>query len=71
LAAIIEKIVSNHPFIDGNKRVGYVLMRLFLLEQGMDIKASQKQKYDFVIAIASGNHSFEEIVSWIKQIIKD
>ena len=64
-AAIIESIVSNHPFIDGNKRVGYVLMRLFLMEQGMDIGASQKEKYEFVIAIASGNLSFEEIIAWI------
>jgi death-on-curing protein len=30
-AVIIESIVSNHPFIDGNKRVGYVFMRLFLM----------------------------------------
>ena len=66
-AAVIESIVNNHPFIDGNKRTGYVLLRLFLLEQGMDIRASQIEKYDFVIAIASGNLSFEEIVSWIKQ----
>ena len=66
-AAIIESIVSNHPFIDGNKRVGYVLMRLFLMEQGLDISASQKEKYDFVIAIASGNLPFEGIVSWINQ----
>ena len=64
-AAIIESVVSNHPFIDGNKRLGYVLMRLFLMEQGMDIRASQKGKYEFFIAIASGNLSFEEIISWI------
>ena len=70
-AALIESVVSNHPFVDGNKRVGYVLMRLFLMEQGMDIKASQKEKYDFVIAIASGDRSFEEIVSWIKQHVVD
>ena len=40
-AAILESIVNNHPFIDGNKRTGYVLMRLFLLEQNKDIQASQ------------------------------
>jgi hypothetical protein len=37
------------------------------MEQCMDIRARQKEKYDFVIAIASGNLSFEEIVSWIDQ----
>ncbi|MCK5343111.1 MAG: type II toxin-antitoxin system death-on-curing family toxin [Candidatus Heimdallarchaeota archaeon] len=68
-AAIIESVVGNHPFNDGNKRTGYVLMRLYLMEQGMDIRASQKEKYDFVIAIASGNLSFEGIVSWIEQHI--
>jgi len=31
-AALIESILINHPFIDGNKRTGYVLMRLLLIE---------------------------------------
>ncbi len=42
-AAILESIVSNHPFIDGNKRTGYVLMRLLLLENGRDVQASQDE----------------------------
>jgi len=64
-AALIESIVTNHPFIDGNKRTAYVLMRLYLLENGLDIKATQDEKYEFVISIASGNVSFEQIVEWI------
>ncbi|QQS51315.1 MAG: type II toxin-antitoxin system death-on-curing family toxin [Bacteroidota bacterium] len=31
-AALIESIVINHPFIDGNKRIGFVIMRLYLME---------------------------------------
>src|SRR5690348_10413515 len=53
-ASLIESILSNHPFIDGNKRTGYVLMRLFLVDHGYDIKATQDEKYNFVIRIASG-----------------
>ena len=53
-AALIESILINHPFIDGNKRTGYVLMRLLLINNGIDIKASQIEKYNFVIKIASG-----------------
>ncbi len=69
-AAILESVVKNHPFTDGNKRTGYVLMRLILLEYGQDIEATQDEKYDFVIAVASGRMSFAEIVGWIKQRTK-
>ncbi|WP_158859351.1 type II toxin-antitoxin system death-on-curing family toxin [Lunatibacter salilacus] len=66
-SAILESIVKNHPFIDGNKRTGYVLMRLVLMNFGKDIQATQEDKYDFIIAIASGKLDFSEIVTWIKK----
>ena len=65
-AAIIESIVKNHPFIDGNKRTGYTLMRLILLNEGLDIKATEDEKYDFVINIAEGKSTFDDIKNWIK-----
>jgi len=69
-AALIESIVKNHPFVDGNKRTGYVMMRLFLLNNGFDIQASQDEKYTFVIRIASGSLTIEHITSWILEHIK-
>lgn len=68
-AAIIESVVKNHPFTDGNKRTGYILMRLFLLKNQKDIKASQEEKYEFVINIASGKINFDEIRDWIERKI--
>lgn len=65
-AAVIESVVNNHPFIDGNKRTGYTLMRLFLLDKGLDIKATEQEKYDFVIKIANGISTFEDIRKWIE-----
>ncbi|MGK7389402.1 MAG: type II toxin-antitoxin system death-on-curing family toxin [Candidatus Cyclobacteriaceae bacterium M2_1C_046] len=65
-AAIIESIVKNHPFVDGNKRTGYTLMRLLLLTNDVDIVASEDEKYDFVISIASGKFTFEQIKDWIE-----
>jgi death-on-curing protein len=65
-ASLIESILINHPFIDGNKRTGYVLLRMFLIENGIDISATQEEKYDFVIKIASGVTKFDKIVIWLE-----
>lgn len=65
-AAILESIVKNHPFIDGNKRTGYVLMRLTLMKYGWDIEATQKEKYEFVISVSKGEPDFEQIKNWIE-----
>ena len=66
-AALIESLITNHPFIDGNKRIGYVLMRYYLLENNIDIKAAQSEKFDFVMKIAKGQSSTNEICSWLKE----
>ncbi len=68
-AVYLERIVAGHPFSDGNKRTGYVLMRLFLLENNKDILVSEDEKYELVISVASGRVTFDEIVSWIKRHI--
>jgi death-on-curing protein len=64
-AAILESILINHPFIDGNKRTGYVLARLILLEDSIDIKASQEEKYKFVMKVSKAEIRFEQIVEWL------
>ena len=71
-AALIESILINHPFVDGNKRTGYVLMRIYLISNGLDIQATQEEKFDFVINIASGLTKFESILEWLtKHVIKN
>jgi death-on-curing protein len=65
-AAILESILINHPFIDGNKRTAYVLMRLLLLNYGFDILADQDDKYKMVISASKGDLRFDEIKNWIE-----
>jgi death-on-curing protein len=69
-AALIESLLINHPFIDGNKRTGYVLMRMLLISNGLDIHATQDDKYIFVINIASGLTTTEEIIQWLTAHVK-
>jgi death-on-curing protein len=69
-AAVLESILINHPFLDGNKRTAYVIMRLILLENEMDIEADQEDKYKMVIAASTGEFRYEEIRTWIQSHAK-
>ena len=66
-AAILESIVKNHPFTDGNKRTGYVLARLLLMAEKKDIQATQEMKYQFVISISKGELTFDQIKEWLEK----
>ena len=66
-AAMLESIVKNHPFTDGNKRTGYVLARLLLMNEELDIHANQEQKYQLVISISKGELSFDQIKEWLEK----
>lgn len=69
-AAILESILINHPFVDWNKRTGYVLMRLILLESNLDIEATQDEKYSMVIATSQGEMRFDDIKTWIESRLR-
>jgi death-on-curing protein len=70
-AALFESLIIAHPFLDGNKRVSYVLMRLLLLEHRIDIYATQDEKFNFVIAASTGRNRFKEIREWLSLHAKD
>ena len=59
-------LCRNHPFIDGNKRVAFVLMDLFLQRNGWEIVASEEDAYLLMIDLSSGNVSRTELSSWLK-----
>lgn len=66
-AAIAESVTRNHPFVDGNKRMGYVLMRLLLNQGGLDLEASEDEKYAVMIHLAEGKLGFDELVNWLEK----
>ncbi|HEV2832789.1 MAG TPA: type II toxin-antitoxin system death-on-curing family toxin [Hanamia sp.] len=66
-AAIAESIIINHPFIDGNKRTGYVLMESILRYGSIKIIADDELLYNFMISISTGEKRFDDIVEWLKK----
>jgi len=53
-AAYVFHLVKNHPFIDGNKRVGFHAAYVFLRMNGIELDLPQADAYDLVIATAEG-----------------
>ena len=56
-AAYLFHLVKNHPFVDGNKRVGAVAARVFLALNGVVVDMPEHIIYDLVIATAEGHAS--------------
>ena len=65
-AALLESLVNNHCFIDGNKRVGFAGMHTFLLMNGFDLDVSSKAAFEFMIgAMEQGKFRFALLREWI------
>lgn len=64
-AAMMHGIITGHPFIDGNKRTGYVLARLILNEGGLDIRGTEEERYAMVILVATGKMDVDGIRDWL------
>lgn len=60
-------ITNNHPFLDGNKRTAYVVMRTFLKLNGYSIQASAPEKYEIWIRLASSQINEAELAKWIEE----
>jgi death-on-curing protein len=65
-AAYAIALVKNHPFVDGNKRTAFVVCRVFLILNGVDLRASQEDKYLTFLGAADGSVSEKELADWIR-----
>ncbi len=63
-AALMQSLVNNHPFVDGNKRVGIGATALFLQRNGHRLVASNQEVEEFTLAVARGERTFDDIVVW-------
>lgn len=59
-------LISNHPFIDGNKRIGVYIMILFLEVNGIHMEFTDQEIEDIALSTASGNMKYEDILKFLK-----
>ncbi len=64
-ARLCYGLVKNHPFVDGNKRIGAHAMLVFLALNGIELSYSQQELSEIVLALASGERDYDELLRWL------
>lgn len=64
-ARLCYGLVQNHPFVDGNKRIGAHAMLVFLALNGVELSYTQRELADIILQVASGEKSYDELLAWI------
>jgi len=69
-AAIGFSLVSNHPFVDGNKRIGHAAMETFLLLNGLELLATVDEQEKIVLGLAAGSVKRAAFTEWVQSHIR-
>jgi death-on-curing protein len=66
-AALMHALVSSHPFVDGNKRVGAAAAELFLNVNGWELRSGDADLEEITLAVARGERTAETLAIWLRQ----
>lgn len=69
-AAMCRSIISNHPFVDGNKRTGIHVMLIFLEVNGVQPDYIQDELIKLGLGVASGELDVNDILNWLSERCK-
>ena len=65
-AALLDSVVRNHSLVDGNKRLGFLVLMTFLSFNNRRIQATDDELFDLIVSIAEGSHiDVDELGAWI------
>lgn len=64
-AALGFSLIMNHPFLDGNKRVGHAAMEVFLLLNGLELQADVDEQERVILSVAASELGRQELTSWL------
>jgi len=66
-AALWESLTTNHPFVDGNKRVGFAVTYTFLAINGLRITAEADAAHEFIDGhLSAGTFEFPHLAAWLR-----
>jgi len=68
-AHLVFSLIKNHPFLDGNKRLGVTMMLIFLKSNGIAIDCSNEELADFGLGLAGGSYDERYAQEWIEKHI--
>ena len=66
-AALCFSLVMNHPFVDGNKRVGHAALETFLILNGYEINADVDEQEHTILRLAAGQLTRDDFTKWLKE----
>lgn len=67
-AALFESLISNHAFVDGNKRAAFFICDVFLRLNGWKLKMSADAGYTFIVgSLEEGRCDYDHLLPWIRQ----
>lgn len=66
-AALCCGLTQNHPFVDGNKRIGVMAMLLMLRRNACPVHYTQQELIDLSLALARGDCDVDDVVAWVEQ----
>jgi death-on-curing protein len=70
-SALCFSLVKNHPFVDGNKRLGHAAMETFLILNGHEIEALALEQEKVILSLAAGELSRDDFREWVQVHIVD
>jgi death-on-curing protein len=70
-AALMHSVVLNHPFVDGNKRVGVHAALLFAEVNGFECLATPDEVVDVTLTVARGDLQVEALAIWFRQRLRE
>ncbi len=59
-------LISNHAFVDGNKRIGVYVLLTFLEVNGISLKVNDRELVNLGISLAEGTMKYDSLLNWIK-----